>query len=71
MRQEYVHELRWWTLAEIQTGDSPGGPFTTIGASQTVGASTTWKLEGDPGRYLVVWITDLDGRAHVNEVNAS
>ena len=27
-------------------------------------------LDGPEARYYVVWITDLDGRAHVNEVDA-
>jgi hypothetical protein len=57
--------------AEIRAGSSPEGPFDTVGASKTVGASTVWDLEGPDARYYVVWITDLDRLAHVNEVRAS
>jgi serine/threonine-protein kinase len=57
--------------AEIQAGDSPEGPFQTVGESRTVGASTTWQFDPVDKRYYVVWITDLAGRAHVNEVKAS
>ena len=57
--------------AEIRAGDSPDGPFETVGGEQTVAASTTWELDGADARYYVVWITELDGSAHVNEVKAS
>jgi eukaryotic-like serine/threonine-protein kinase len=57
--------------AEIQAGDSPQGPFETVGASKTVAASTIWDLDGAEARYYVLWITDLDRLAHVNEVRAS
>ena len=56
--------------AELQTGESPDGPFETVGAGKTIGASTTFELDDVTTRYLVVWITALDGRAHVNEVTA-
>ena len=57
--------------AEIKAGDSPEGPFETVGESKTVEDSTTWELDGADARYYVVWITELDGNAHVNEVKAS
>jgi hypothetical protein len=57
--------------AEIQAGDSPEGPFQRVAGGKTVAASTTWDLDGADARYYVVWITDLDGRAHVNEVEAN
>jgi len=58
--------------AEIRTGDSPDGPFEqVVGTSQTVGPSTVWDLEDADARYYVVWITELDGVAHVNEAQAS
>jgi hypothetical protein len=58
--------------AEIRAGDSPDGPFeTVVGASKEVGASAVWDLNGAEARYYVVWITELDGVAHVNEVKAS
>jgi serine/threonine protein kinase len=58
--------------AEIQDGDSPTGPFTTVSPSQTTGALTTFSLRDARARYYVVWITDLGGLhvAHVNEVRA-
>ena len=56
--------------AEIQAGTSPSGPFETVAAGKTIGATTTFELDDVTTRYLVVWITDLDGRAHVNEVTA-
>ena len=57
--------------AEIKAGSSPQGPFETVGPSKAVGPRTTWELDGADARYYVVWITDLDGRAHVNEVKAA
>jgi hypothetical protein len=58
--------------AEIRAGDSPDGPFeTVVGPSKTVQASTVWNLDGPEARYYVVWITELDGVAHVNEIEAS
>jgi serine/threonine-protein kinase len=56
--------------AEIRAGGSPDGPFETVGRSKTVADSTTWELDGAEARYYVVWITELDGNAHVNEVRA-
>ncbi len=58
--------------AEIRSGGSPGGPFRSVSGNQEVAGSTTFRLDGDPGRYLVVWITDLgeNASAHVNEVRA-
>ena len=56
--------------AEIRAGDSREGPFETVGASSEAGAETTWELDGDEARYYVVWITALEGVAHVNEVSA-
>lgn len=58
--------------AEIRSGASRGGPFeTVVGPSQTVGATTTWKIDGDDARFYAIWITDLDGNAHINEVKAN
>jgi serine/threonine protein kinase len=58
--------------AEIESGSSPGGPFTPVSDSQTVGSSTVFTLRGQATRYYVVWITDLGGNdaVHVNEVTA-
>jgi eukaryotic-like serine/threonine-protein kinase len=57
--------------AEIRAGDSPDGPFEIVAGGKSVGASTVWDLDGPAARYYVVWITGLDGVAHVNEVEAS
>jgi len=57
--------------AEIRSGNSSAGPFERIGDSKTVGATTTWPLDSVESRYYVLWITELDGNAHVNEVKAS
>jgi serine/threonine-protein kinase len=57
--------------AEIKAGDSPTGPFRTVSDNKTVEATTTFdNLDNASARYFVVWITDLDGSAHVNEVKA-
>jgi eukaryotic-like serine/threonine-protein kinase len=56
--------------AEIRAGDSPGGPFDAVSDNQTVNDTTTFELRDAKARYFVVWITDLDGSAHVNEVRA-
>jgi hypothetical protein len=55
--------------AEIQTGDSATGPFRRVSTSKVVGLTTNFPVNGR-GRYWVVWITDLQERAHVNEVTA-
>jgi hypothetical protein len=58
--------------AEIRTGASPQGPFeTVVSDSQTVQGETTFELNGANARYFVVWITDLDERARINEVRVS
>jgi hypothetical protein len=58
--------------AEIRAGDSPEGPFdTVVGAAKTTTSTTAWELDETDAGYLVVWITDLDRVAHVNEVKAS
>jgi eukaryotic-like serine/threonine-protein kinase len=57
--------------AEIQASDSPTGGFEPVSGSRTVEAETTFTLNDAQARYFVVWITDLDGVAHVNEVRAA
>ena len=42
-----------------------------VGPSRTVEESTTWDLDGAEAQYYVVWITELDRAAHVNEVVAN
>jgi eukaryotic-like serine/threonine-protein kinase len=56
--------------AEIQAGGSSSGPFHGVSSSETVGTSADFAVHGS-ARYWVVWITALEGRAHVNEVTAS
>jgi hypothetical protein len=57
--------------AEIRAGASPEGPFEAVSDSQTVEAETSFELNGAKARYFVVWITDLDGRARINEVRVA
>ena len=58
--------------AEIRAGNSPDGPFDAVVAHDArTAATTTWELGDTDAPYLVIWITDLEGRAHVNEVEAS
>jgi serine/threonine-protein kinase len=57
--------------AQIVAGDSATGPFVSVADPKTTGTMTAWEIEGDSARYYVVWITELDGVAHVNEVTAS
>ena len=58
--------------AEIRSGSSQGGPFdVVVSPSQTVGASTTFPVDGDSARYYLVWITSLDRRARIDEVTAN
>jgi serine/threonine-protein kinase len=57
--------------AEILAGDAATGPFDpVVGAAKAVGRTAVWNLEGADHRYYTIWITALDGRAHINEVRA-
>jgi len=60
-------------VAEVEVGDSESGPFTADSSSQTVGATTTFTLDGKSGQYYVVWITQLPPglRAEISEVKAT
>jgi eukaryotic-like serine/threonine-protein kinase len=58
--------------AEIRAGSSPESFDAAVSDSQEVQLETTFELEETDARYLLVWITELDGgSAHVNEVTAS
>jgi eukaryotic-like serine/threonine-protein kinase len=57
-------------VATIRGGDSPTGEFRDLADAREVGAETTFALSGGRFRYYLVWITDLDEVAHVNEVRA-
>jgi serine/threonine-protein kinase len=61
--------------AEIRAGPSQSGPFSPVSASQTVGDSTTFTLDGGTAQYYVVWVTSLPGtadgyKAEISEVTA-
>jgi eukaryotic-like serine/threonine-protein kinase len=67
-----VHTSSNAFTAEIRAGASPTGPFETVVAgSQQVDGEATFELDGEPARYYVVWITELDGRARITEVTAN
>jgi eukaryotic-like serine/threonine-protein kinase len=55
--------------AEIRAGDRRQGPFEPVSEEQQVGRRTSFDLETDgERRFYVVWITDPNTTAHVNEV---
>ena len=56
--------------ARIEAGSSESGRFSPVSPPRTVRSSTTFPVHGGAARYYVVWITKLDGVAHVNEVKA-
>jgi hypothetical protein len=58
--------------ARIRAGQRPRGPFEDVSDEQTVGERTAFELDsnGEEYRYYLIWITDPNGRAHVNEVRA-
>jgi serine/threonine-protein kinase len=57
--------------AEIRTGPAAEGPFDEVVAGpQQVGQRTRFRIDGAESRYWLFWITDLDGRAQVNELTA-
>jgi eukaryotic-like serine/threonine-protein kinase len=60
-------------VAHILVGSSRTGTFRTDSATQTVGAATTFTLQGATGRYYVLWITRLPpgDKAEVSEISGS
>ena len=58
--------------AGIQAGASATGPFEPVSDEQEVGRRTAFDVDtgGQAYRYYLLWITDLDGRAAVNEIRA-
>jgi tRNA A-37 threonylcarbamoyl transferase component Bud32 len=56
--------------AVIRASKRPNGGFKTVSDGKTVEAETAFDLKGGSYRYYLVWITSLEGRAHVNEVTA-
>ena len=58
--------------ARIETGDSAAGPFHIASQTLPVDGVRRFKLvRAVPARYLVVWITNVSGRALINEVRAT
>jgi hypothetical protein len=57
--------------AEILAGNNSSGGFVPYSEEQEIGSRTTLELAGGKSyRYYVIWITDPNRRAHVNEVRA-
>jgi eukaryotic-like serine/threonine-protein kinase len=59
--------------ARILVGSSPTGAFRDDSSTQTVGATTTFALQGATGRYYVLWITRLPpgDKAEVSEISGT
>jgi predicted Ser/Thr protein kinase len=57
--------------AHIRAGDDESGPFDRVSPGLPVTDGLTFELTNAKARYFVIWITDLSGSAHVNEVSAS
>ncbi len=58
--------------ARVESSSTQDGPFAVDSATRTVGARTTFTLDGKSGTYWVVWITQLPpgGRAEIATVTA-
>lgn len=58
--------------AIILAGTRPEGPFEDVSESQEVGRRTSFEIDtrDEPYRYYLVWITEPNEVAHVNEVRA-
>jgi eukaryotic-like serine/threonine-protein kinase len=58
--------------ARIEAGTSPSGEFEDVSGDETVAGRTVFHVDtgGAKRRYYLLWITDLDQVAHVNEVRA-
>jgi hypothetical protein len=56
--------------AEVRLGTARRGPFTRVSPSRTLTARTRFPVARRPGRYVVVWITELppDSAGEVSEV---
>jgi tRNA A-37 threonylcarbamoyl transferase component Bud32 len=59
--------------ALIKASDSEGGGFVEVSGEETVGERTVFAVDtmGREYRYYLIWITDPNGRAQVNEVRAT
>ena len=58
--------------AQILAGNQLDGKFIDVSDVEQISRRTTLDVDtrDEPFRYYVLWITDLDARAHVNEVRA-
>jgi hypothetical protein len=57
--------------AAIRASDRPDGGFVDVSDERTVERRTVFELEGgEEYRFYLIWITDPNGVAHVNEVRA-
>jgi eukaryotic-like serine/threonine-protein kinase len=58
--------------AVVKAGSEADGPFRDVSEPAQVGIRTTFELDtgGKEYRYYLIWITSLEGLAHVNEVRA-
>ncbi|MDQ3888954.1 MAG: protein kinase [Actinomycetota bacterium] len=56
--------------ADVRAGDSRSGPFARVSDERKTQARTVLRVSGGEHRYYLLWITDLDHVAHVNEVRA-
>ena len=58
--------------ALIAAGDDPDEEFVDVTESREVARRTTFDVDtrGESYRYYVVWITGVEGAAHINEVRA-
>jgi tRNA A-37 threonylcarbamoyl transferase component Bud32 len=58
--------------ARVRASASQSGDFVDVSDEETVGARTAFSVDtgGKAYRYYLLWITDPNGRAHVNELRA-
>jgi hypothetical protein len=56
--------------AEVRLGTAREGPFTTASPARTLAARTRFPVSRRPGRYIVVWVTELppDSAGEISEV---
>jgi hypothetical protein len=67
---EIVSDQPGFTAA-IRAGNRPDGGFVDISDERTVERRTVFELEGgERYRFYLIWITDPNGVAHVNEARA-
>jgi hypothetical protein len=57
--------------AEVLAGNEESGGFVPYSEEQEISSRTTLELAGGKSyRYYVIWITDPNTKAHINEVRA-